>query len=153
MNNFIKFYIIISTLIGLNSSFLIKIKIDKSGLKSEPKIFHGTADGGKFLLKITKKSYNGEWEYFPLSKVTDKNDYAELYVPQIWENLDLAIKVEMVDNKSVLSINEFFYNSILNITKLKVNITSLKQIKLFGPGHFRVIFHIYPFSIFRSKNA
>jgi len=109
---FIKFCII-STLIGLNSSHFVQIKIDKSGLKSEPKIFEGT--DGKFLLKMAKKSENGQWKYGPIGKVTDKNDFAPLIVPTIWNDLDkkkkkgepqmleLAIKVEMVSNKSVIN--------------------------------------------------
>ena len=117
MNIFIKIYII-STLIGLNSSaYLANIKIDKSGLKSVPKNFEGK--NGQFRLKIAKRSENGEWEIDPeyKSEITNANGYATLKLPKKWEDPFLekkqwlkfmfGVKVEMVDNKSVIKFENF----------------------------------------------
>jgi len=114
MNIFIKFYIIISTLIGLNSSVFVYIKIDKSGLKSEPKNIEGK--DGQFLVKLAKKTENGGWEIDKDNKnvSTRPDDFVPLFMPKKWEDLwdhhfimnkqfSLAVKVEMAENKSVIN--------------------------------------------------
>jgi hypothetical protein len=115
MNMFIKFSFIISTLIGLNfAGFNVYIKIDKSGLKSEPRIFEG--ENGQFLVKMAKWSENDHlWEYNPEAKnvITKPDgsvtlDFSEkwkelFYNPKRTESFLMAVKVEMVDNKLVIN--------------------------------------------------
>ena len=126
MNNFIKFYII-SFLIGLNSSLIIYVKINKKGLKSEPKNFEDK--DCPFRVKLAKWSANGEWEYASEEKFIKTNNVpASLELLEEWNNLFnfersrhyyykkirprrepfwLAVKVEMVDNKLVYQFMNF----------------------------------------------
>jgi uncharacterized protein YneF (UPF0154 family) len=121
MNIFINFFIIISILIGLNSSMFVNITIDKKGLKSEPKIFEGeNGQIGQFVVKMAKQSKNGEWEYASGDKsitimadcetrLDAPREWVELYREEVeeFELLDseykankpflLYMKVEMVD--------------------------------------------------------
>lgn len=90
MNIYIKFYIL-SFLIGLNSTTLVKIAIDKEGLKSEPKNFEDT--DGEFLVKLAKWS-EGQWEYSSKSKFTDENGRVSLKLPaEQWNKLFDSVRI------------------------------------------------------------
>ena len=95
----------------------INIKINKKGLKSEPKNFED--ENGQFVVKLAKLSENGEWEYASEEKCIMHNVNVPLELPEEWKNLFdvgmghnrysrlgeqpfwMAVKVEMVDNKLV----------------------------------------------------
>jgi len=125
MNIIIHNIFIFLILIRLNSAVIkVHITIDKSELKSEPKMFYHKKSPfgakGQFHVRMAQWS-NANWEYSQILKTTDANGNALLMVTKEEENniinkneedsLILAVKVEMVDNKSVTNIYaiQFFY--------------------------------------------
>jgi len=109
---FIKYIYIFSILIVQNFAILkVHITIDKSELKSEPKIFPNKK--GQFHVRMAQWS-NTNWEYSQILKTTDENGNALLMVTKEEENniineneeeetFILAVKVEIVDNKLVMN--------------------------------------------------